>query len=431
MQVSVETGEGLERRMRVDLPSERIQGEVDKRLQQLSRSARLPGFRPGKVPVKLLRQRYGDQVEAEVVGEMIQSTFPEAVSRESLRPAGQPRFEPDIDRAERRFAYTAVFEVLPELELASLEGQVVKRPVAEVTDGDLDTMLQSLREQRKTWQAAERPSQSGDRLVISFTGTMDGEPFDGGSGEGNQIVLGSGRMIPGFEDGLIGASAGETRTIDLTFPEDYQKESLAGRPARFEVKVDAVEAPVLPDLDADFARGFGIEDGDVDRLRADVRNNMDRELRQRIDARVKEQVMDLLISQNPIDIPTILVHQEIHSLKEQMRQNMGGSRMELPDSLFEDSARRRVALGLIIAEVVKRQGIKADPQRVRAAVEDLAATYEDPGEVMDYYYGSRDRLAPVESLVLEEQVVDWVLGHVSVEEEPATFAQITEPAHRG
>lgn len=431
MQVSVETGEGLERRMRVDLPSERVQGEVDKRLQQLSRNARLPGFRPGKVPVKLLRQRYGDQVEAEVVGEMIQSTFPEAVTRESLRPAGQPRFEPDIDHAGGRFAYTAVFEVLPELELASLEGQVVKRPVAEVTDGDLDTMLHNLREQRKTWQAAERPAQSGDRLTISFTGTLDGEPFEGGSGEGAQIVLGSGRMIPGFEDGLIGASAGETRTLDLSFPEGYQKESFAGRAVRFEVTVDAVEAPVLPELDADFVRGFGIDDGDMDRLRADVRANMERELKQRTESRVKEQVMDLLVSQNPIDIPNVLVHEEIHALKDQMRQNMGGSGMELPDSLFEESARRRVALGLIIAEVVKRQGIKADPQRVRAAVEDLAATYEDPGEVMDYYYGSRDRLAPVESLVLEDHVVDWVLSQAGVEEEHMTFAQVTEPAPRG
>jgi trigger factor len=430
MQVSVETGQGLERRMRVDLPLDQIQGEVDKRLQQLSRNARLPGFRPGKVPVKLLRQRYGEQVEGEVFGELVERTFPQAVAQQSLRPAGAPRIEPDIDHAARRFAYIAVFEVLPQLQLGSLDGQVVKRPVAEIGDGDLERMLDNLREQRKTWEPAGRPAQTGDTLVISFTGTMDGEAFEGGSGSGARIELGSGRMIPGFEDGLVGAGAGETRTLDLTFPEGYHKESLAGRAVRFEVTVDAVEAPVLPELDADFARSFGIEDGDIERFRSDVRGNMNRELKQRIDARVKEQVMELLVSQNPIEIPTVLVAQEIQALKDQMRQTMGGSRMELPDDLFEDSARRRVALGLIIAEVVKAQGIKADPERVRAAVEDLASTYEDPNEVMDYYFGSRDRLAPVESLVLEDQVVNWVLGQVGVEDEPTSFAELTAPGKR-
>jgi len=431
MQVSVESGEGLERRMRVDLPLEQIRGEVDKRLQQLSRNARLPGFRPGKVPVKLLRQRYGEQVEGEVFSELVERTYPEAVAEQSLRPAGAPRIEPDIDHAGQRFAYTAVFEVLPELRLGSLEGQVVKRPVAEVTDADLERMLEGLRRQKRTWEPAGRAAQNGDTLVISFAGTIDGEPFEGGTASGTRIELGSGRMIPGFEDGLIGAGAGETRQLDLTFPEDYQEASVAGRAVRFEVTVDAVEAPVLPELDADFARGFGIEDGDLERFRSDVRGNMSRELRQRIDSRVKEQVMGLLISQNPIEIPTVLLAQEIRALKDQMRQNMGGSRMELPDSLFEDPARRRVALGLIIAEVVKVQGIKADPQRVKAAVDDLASTYENPQEVVDYYYGSRDRLAPVESLVLEEQVVDWVLGQVRVEEEPSSFAELTEPGKKG
>jgi trigger factor len=431
MQISVESGEGLERRMRVDLPTDEIQGEVDKRLRQLSRSARLPGFRPGNVPVKLLRQRYGEQVEGEVFGELVERTYPEAVAKESLRPAGAPKIEPDIDRGEHRFSYIAVFEVLPELELGSLEGKVVKRPVAEVTDDDLETMLQSLREQRKTWEPAGRAAESGDTLVISFEGTIDGESFEGGAASGTRIELGSGRMIPGFEDGLIGVGAGETRGLDLSFPEGYHKESLAGRPVHFEVTVDAVEAPVLPELDADFARSFGVDDGDIDRLRADVRANMGRELKQRIDGRVKEQVMELLISQNPIDIPTVLVAQEIQSLKDQMRQNLGNSQIELPDNLFEDNARRRVALGLIIAEVVKQQGIKADPQRVRAAVEDMAATYEEPQQVVDYYYGARDRLAPVESLVLEDQVVDWVLGQVSVEDEPATFTEVTKPGSKG
>lgn len=426
MQISVESGVGLERRMRIDLPFERIQGEVDKRLQQMARSARLPGFRPGKVPLKLLRQRYGEQLQQEVFGELVQSSFSEAVAQESLRPAGMPRIEPEIDRGEQRFGYTAVFEVLPQFELASLAGKVVKRPVAQVTDDDLEAMIERLRAQRKTWAPTDGPAVSGHRLTVSYAGTIDGEPFEGGSSSDTQVELGSGRMIPGFEEGLIGASAGETRALELQFPDTYHRKELAGRPVHFEVKVDAVLQPVLPEVDAAFARNLGIEDGDLERFRADVRANLERELAQRTKARTKEQVMDLLVSANTIEIPAVLVQEEIRSLKDQMRQNIGGGRMELPDNLFEDSARRRVALGLIIAEIVKQNGIKADPARIRAAVEDMAVTYEQPQEVIDYYYGDRQRLAPVESLVLEEQVMDWVLDQVTVENESLSFAQLTE-----
>ncbi|MFZ0790541.1 MAG: trigger factor [Chromatiaceae bacterium] len=427
MQVSVETGEGLERRMRIDLPFERIQGEVDKRLQQLARSARLPGFRPGKVPINLLRQRYGEQVQQEVFGELVQTSFSEAVAKEALRPAGMPRIEPDIDHAEKRYGYTAVFEVLPQFELAPLSGKVLKRPVAQVTDADLEAMLERLRTQRKSWQPAQRPAQSGDRLTVAYTGTIDGEAFEGGSSASSQLELGSGRMIPGFEDGLIGASAGETRSLDITFPEGYHAAQLAGKPARFEVTVNAVDESVLPEVDADFARSFGVEDGDVERFRADVRANMERELKQRIKARTKDAVMDLLVAENAVDIPSVLVSEEVRSLKEQMRQNLGGGRMELPDNLFEESARRRVALGLIIAEIVKKNGIVANAASVRAAVEEMASTYEQPQEVVGHYYADRKRLAPVESLVLEDQVVDWVLGQVAVEDEATTFQQLTEP----
>jgi len=426
MQVSVESGEGLERRMHIDLPVDRIQGEVDKRLQQMARSARLPGFRPGKVPLKLLRQRYGDAVQQEVFGELVKSSFSEAVAQEALRPAGMPKIEPEIDQAEQRFGYTAVFEVLPDLQLASLTGQVVKRPVAQVTDGDLEAMVERLRAQRKTWEPVDGPAESGHRLTLSYTGTMEGEPFEGGSGSGTQVELGSGRMIPGFEDGLVGAVAGESRSLDLQFPDGYQREELAGKPVHFEVQVDTVTRPVLPELDAAFARDFGITDGDLERFRSEVRANMERELAQRIKAKTKERVMDLLVSANSIEVPKSLVQQEIRSLKEQMRQNLGGGNMELPDSLFEDSARRRVALGLIIAEIVKQNDIKADRARIRAAVEEIASTYEDPQEVIQYYYGNRQRLAPVESLVLEEQVMDWVLNQAAVEEEPLSFAQLTE-----
>lgn len=428
MQVSMETGEGLTRRMKIDLPFEHIAGEVDKRLQQLARSVRLPGFRPGKVPMKLLRQRYGDQVEREVFGELAQSSFTEAVSSHALRLAGTPKFEPQIDTDAKRFGFTAEFEVLPELELAPLGEHVVKRPVARIADTDLEAMIERLRTQRKTWEPVERAAQGGDRVTVSFVGTLDGEPFQGGTASGAQIELGSAGMIPGFEDGLIGAAAGETRTLDLTFPEGYHAAHLAGRPVRFEVTVDGVAEPKLPELDESFARALGVEDGGLERFRADVRANMERELKQRIAARIKEQAMAALIAAHTLEVPGVLVATEIQSLKEQMYQNMGGNRMELPDSLFEGTARRRVALGLIVAEVVKRNGIKADPARVRAAIDEMAAAYENPQEVIDYYYAERQRLAPVESLVLEEQVVEWVLGQATVEDEETTFAQLTDSA---
>ncbi|MFY9974404.1 MAG: trigger factor [Chromatiaceae bacterium] len=427
MQVSVESGDGLERRMHVDLPFERIQGEVDKRLQQMARNARLPGFRPGKVPLKLLRQRYGEAIQQEVFGELVQSSFGEAVAQEALRPAGMPKVEPKIDLDQQRFGYTAVFEVLPDLQLAPLAGQAVKRPSAQVTDADLETMLERLRAQRKTWEPVEGPAEPGHRLTISYTGTIDGESFEGGSGSGAQVELGSGRMIPGFEDGLIGAVAGETRSLDLQFPEGYQREELAGKPVHFEVQVDSVSRPVLPELDEAFAREFGVSDGDLERFRAEVRANMERELAQRVKGTTKERVMDLLVSANSIEVPKALVQAEIKTLKDQMRENLGGGQMELPDALFEESARRRVALGLIIGEIVKQNGIKADPSRVRAAVEDMASSYEEPQEVIQYYYADRKRLGPVESLVLEDQVVDWVLDQVTVEDEPLSFAQLTEP----
>lgn len=427
MQVSVETGEGLERRLRIDLPFERIEGEVDKRLQQLARNARVPGFRPGKVPMKMVRQRYGDQVHQEVFGELVQSSFSEAVAKEALRPAGMPRIEPDIDRDEKRFAYTAIFEVLPQFELATLSGKVVKRPLAEVTDGDLESMIERLRTQRRSWQPVQRPAQTGDRVTLSYVGSIDGEPFEGGSSDSSQVEIGSGRMIQGFEEGLIGAAASETRVLDIRFPDEYHAAHLAGKPAHFEVSIKSVDEPVLPEVDAAFARDFGVEDGDVARFRADVRANMERELKQRIKARTKESVMDVLVAENAIDIPSVLVAEEVKSLKDQMRQNMGGGRMELPDDLFEKSARRRVALGLIIAEIVRENGIVADAARIRAAVEEMASTYEQPQEVIDYYYGDRKRLTPVESLVLEEQVVDWALGQMTVEDEAMTFAQVTEP----
>jgi trigger factor len=426
MQVSVESGEGLERRMTVDLPPERFEAEVASRLQKVGRTARLPGFRPGKIPLKILRQRFGEQINHEVFGDLMQSSFSEAVGQQQLRPAGPPRVVPAIDHAGRRYGYTATFEVLPTVPLASIGDRVVKRPVVEVGEADLDAMMERLRQQRKTWAKVERPAQHGDRVIASFKGTANGEPLQGGSTEDRPIEIGAEHLIPGFEDGLIGIAAGETRTLDLSFPENYQAKHLAGKPVHFEVSVTAVEGAVLPELDAELARSYGVEDGDVERFRQDVRGNMERELRQRVQGRVKHQVMDALIAANPIEIPGVLVREEIATLKERTNRNAGPSGMQLPDALFEESARRRVALGLIIAEVVRQAGLAVDAQRVHAAVEELASTYETPKEVVDYYYSSKGNLATIETMVLEDQVVDWVLGNARVEDEPMSFQQLTD-----
>jgi trigger factor len=427
MQVSVESGEGLERHMTVDLEAEKIDAEVQKRLREMARSARLPGFRPGKVPVKVLDRRFGGHVRQEVFGDLMKESYPEALAQEALVPAGAPQIEPLIDEGAKRYAYKAVFEVLPKFELNALEGKTIKQPVAEITDADLDTVLARLQEQRKTWEAVDRPARAGDRLLISFEGTLEGEPFAGGSGEDKEIELGSGRMIPGFEDGLVGAQAGEERRLDLTFQDQYPAEHLRGKPVVFEVRVSKVSEPRLPDLDADFAKAFGFEDGDLDAFREDVRRNMERELKERIEAKTKNQAMDLLLEANQIDLPNALVLQEIASLKQQTRQSIGGGTFELPDDLFRDQARRRVALGLILAEVVKANDIEVDPERVREVVEDMASTYEDPQQVIDHYYAHKEHLAHVESLALEGQVVDWVLGQVTLEDEPTTFEALTAP----
>ena len=426
MQVSVEAGDGLVRQIKVDLPAESIEQEVDKRLRDFARSARLPGFRPGKVPLKLLRQRYGASVRGEVFGEQVQSSFPKAVAEAELRPVGVPDIEPDIDQAQGRYSYVAKFEVLPDIELATLSGQSIARPVAEVTEADVDAMIERLRQQHKTWSPVERPAADGDRVKLSFQGTVDGEPFEGGTAEDVELELGSGRMIPGFEAQLEGASAGDERVVEVTFPEQYHNSALASKPARFDVQVKEVQAPELPALDGDFVAAFGIADGDIDGFRADVRNNMERELAQRIKAKIKNQVMDLLLAVNPIDVPEALVAQEIETLKEQTRKSVGGGTFELPDEPFTESARRRVSLGLIVGELVKRHNLQADQERVRATVQELAATYEDPQAVAEYYYNDANRLSSVRSLVLEERVVEHVMEEVDVTDQPTTFQDLTQ-----
>ncbi len=426
MQVSVEATGGLERRMTVEVPDERVQGEVEKRLQQLARTTRIKGFRPGKVPMKVIRSQYGQQVRQEVVGEVLQASFYEAVTQEKLQPAGAPRIEPNSLDAGKALSYTAVFEVMPEVEPASFEGVEIEKPAAEVADADIDNMLETLRKQNTEWKAVEREAKEGDRVVADFKGTIDGEEFKGNSGTDVPVTLGSGRMIEGFEKGLDGAKAGDERTLDLTFPEDYAYKEVAGKPVQFTVTVKAVEEAQLPELNDEFAKRFGMDN--VESLRQEVRDNMERELKQTLKSRVKQQVMDKLVELNAVEVPKALIENESQALLEQMRRNMhvpqGKQSPDLSPSMFEDQAKRRVTLGLILAEIIKRNELKADPAKVRESVDTIAASYERPQEVVDWYYGDKRRLGDVESVVLEESVVEWALAQAKVTEKSMSFDEI-------
>ncbi len=430
MQVSVETTSGLERRMTVQVPEERIASEVDNRLRQLARTTSIKGFRPGKVPFKMVQQRYAEQVRQEVLGDVIQSSYFEAVSQEKLRPAGYPSFEPKNLEQGKGMEYVATFEVMPEIELASLAGVSIEKPVAEVTDADVDTMLDTLRKQNAGWTVAERAAADGDRVTIDFKGTIDGAEFQGNKGENVPVTLGGKRMIAGFEDGLVGAKAGEERTLDLQFPDNYGYKDVAGKPVQFKVSIKQVEEPQLPELDDAFAAKFGVEGG-IDALRGEVRANMERELEQRLSATVKQQVMDKLLEINNITVPQALVMQEAQALAQQMRENMqlpADKSGSVSPAMFEEQAKKRVTLGLLLAELVQRHNLKVDADVLRGKVEQMAAGYDQPEEVVKWFYADKRRLGEVESLALEEVVVAWVLGQVQVTEKPQGFNDLMNRA---
>lgn len=432
MQVTVEDTSGLERRMRVRIPEERVKGEVVRRLNSLAARVRVPGFRPGKAPLKVLEKRYGEQVRSEVVGEMVQSSFYEAVSQQQLRPAGAPTIDPLEANPGNGIDYTAIFDVYPEMQTPPIESLKITRPVAEVSDSDVDKMLEVLRRQRRTWQAVDRAATPADRVVIDFQGSIDGKPMENAKGEEVPVELDGSRMIEGFEEGLVGMQSGAEKTLELNFPKEHPDEKLAARAVSFAVKVHRVEEPLLPSLDDSLAESFGVKEGGLAALRDEVRNNMKRELDEALRAITKRRVMEALLQGQEITLPDSLVQEEVERAMRQRKAELSHSGVDpesagLRPSLFEEQARTRVALGLLLAEIIRSKEIKPDPERVRARIESIASTYEDPNEVISWYYGDRSRLSDVETTVLEDQVVEWILERAQISDEASSFDEVLNP----
>ncbi len=438
MQVSIETTSGLERRLTVGVPAERIESEIDTRLQKAAKNVRLAGFRPGKVPMKVMRQRFGAGVRQEVMGEVVSQSFQEAVIQEKLRPAGQPSIEPRTLEPGKDLEYVAVFEVFPEVELAEVQDFPVEKLVAEVTDEDVDNIIDVFRRQQGSWETVEREAAEGDKVNIDYTGTREGEAFEGGSAEGSDLELGSGRMIEGFEEGIVGMKAGEEKTLQLRFPEDYHNEELKGAEVEFAVKLHKVMEMVPAPLDAELFAKYGVEDGDEARFRKEVSDNMARELKNAVQATVKQQVMDAILeAHDSLEIPRALLAQEINAMRSQMFQQFGGAAGQdldlnslLPDDMFAENAERRVKLGLVLSELVGKLELKADGDKVREAIEEIASTYQDPEEVIEYYYSNQEQLSAVQSRVLEDQVVDKLLERAKVTESKCSYQEAINRAQQ-
>lgn len=432
MQVSVETTQGLERQLTITVAADKIDAEVKSRLRDLAKRQRIDGFRPGKAPVALIQKRYGLAVLQEVAGEQMQRHFYEAIVANKLTPAGNPTFAPGQLEQGKDLEFKATFEVYPEVEVKNLDKIEVNKPVVEITDADLDKMLETLRKQHAKWEAKKTKAANGDRVIIDFVGSIEGEEFEGGKASNFTLELGQGRMIPGFEDGIVGKKAGEQVTVEVTFPEEYHAENLKGKAASFAVTVNSVEQQVLPELNDEFAALFGLETASVDALKAEVRKNMERELNQNIKAKVKEQVIKGLLANNDVDVPNALIKGEVDVLRKQALQRFGNNLdpknlPELPASLFEEQAKDRVKVGLLLGEVIKGNELKVDDTKVQALIETVASAYEDPQEVVQYYNSNKELLQSMRNVALEEQAIDVVLAAAKVTEQKAAFDEIMNP----
>lgn len=429
MQVSVSATGGLERRLEVAVPATEVTSQVEQRLKQLSRTARLKGFRPGKAPLAVIRKQFGEQVHSEVVSDLVRSSFAQAVSQEKLTPAAGPRIEPMAMTPGSDLKYAAVFEVMPEVKVSAVDGIAVERPSAEVTEADVDAMIESMRRQRPGFEAVERPAKDTDRVVIDYKGTIDGQPFEGSDGTDINVLIGSRQSMAELEDGLKGATTGESRTISVSFPTEHPNKAVGGKTAELHVTVKKVEEQKLPPVDEEFARAYGVETGGVDALRVEVRKSMERELADVIRNRVRGQVLDALYKQNPVEVPRALLEEQVQQLQIDMARRMGvrdASKLPAREP-FEEPARRRVALGLLMGQIVQANQIKLDRERVQSRLGDLVAGYpeEQQEEARRAYLQNQDAMRQVESAVLEDQVVDWALSRANITEKPMTFKEIT------
>jgi len=426
MQTSLETLGNLERRLLVSVPQTEIEGEVETRLKRLARTARVAGFRPGKVPLKIVEQQYGAQVRQEVLGEALQRSFSEAVREQKLKVVGYPRFEPRGDEAAADFEYSATFEIYPEVALGDLGQAVVEKPQVAIGDAEVEKTLQVLRKQRSTFEKVPRPAAAGDQVTIDFRGTLEGQEFEGGKGDGVTVLLGEGRLLPDFETQIAGMAEGQSKTFELTFPQDYHGKEVAGKTAVFEVSLREVAERRLPEMNAAFAQALGVADGDVAKLREEIRVNLEREVKGRVRARIKEQVMQALLDSSRLELPKTLVDIEAEQLAKNMQRDLEARGVKsqgnsLPLDMFLEQAERRVRLGLIMAEVVKVHGLQAKPDQVRSVVEEFAQSYEHPQEVVKWYYEKPERLRDAEGLALEENLVAWVQSRARVVDKPVDF----------
>jgi len=429
MEQNQENPSALERRIDITVALADIEKEVDARLKRMARTVKMPGFRPGKVPMKIVAQTHGGQARGEAVGAAVEKAFGDKVREQGLRVAGYPRIEPKEAQGEGALEFSAVFEVYPEVTIGELTGQKIERPVLAVGDAEVDKTIDVLRKQRTTFSAVDRAAADGDRVLIDFTGRKDGEVFEGGQAQDFPFVIGAGAMLKDFETAVLGLKAGESKTFDMSFPADYHAQHLAGQAVQFEVTVKAVEEAVLPVVDADFAKSLGVADGEVAKLREEVKANLEREVKRRIQARVKEQVMEALIAVTPIEVPKALVQAEAQQLAENARRDLEMRGLKTKDipvdpSWFGEQAERRVKLGLIMAELVKVNELHAKPEQVRALVEEMAQSYEDPAELMRWYYAQPERLAKAEAVVIEDNVVAWVSSKADATDKEVAFDEL-------
>jgi trigger factor len=427
MQVSLTTTSGLERRLEVAVPATEVSSEVEQRLKSISRTARLKGFRPGKAPITVVRKQFGEQVHAEVVSDLMRSSFAQALSQQKLTPAGGPRIEPITMGPGTELKYAAIFEVVPEIQLKPFDSIPVERPSAEVTEDDINAMIESMRRQRPVFTAVERPAQDTDRVTIDFDGRIDGQPFEGGEGRDVTVIIGTRQTLPELENGIKGASAGENRPVSLSFPADGPNKAIAGKTAELQVTIKRVEAQSLPEVDEEFCRAYGVEEGGLEALRTEVRKSMERELGDVIRNRVRAQVMDALYRENSFDVPRALIDEQVQRLQVDAARRIGAKdASQVPArEVFEDQARRRAALGLLMGQIVQSEGIKVDRERVMTRLNDLVANYPNPEEVRRTYLQNADAMRQVESVVLEDQVVDWIVDRARVTDKPMTFKDLT------